>query len=104
DSSRRVGLLLIAGELREVLAVFPLLDDHPPVGQLDRVDRDVFPDQRRPIQRDGERAGGEERTVRRRQPFDREVLDEDSTGQEIVPARSARSSFSIFIASPTTSG
>ena len=65
-------------EFREaVLAAGPLLEDHLPVGHLDRVDEHFAAEQRFPRERHVDPLRREEGPIGRHEPFDDEVLEHE---------------------------
>ena len=81
---RPVGLVVVAAaELREIVSVLPLFDQHLPPGQRDAFDRHFLADERRPIERHLEAARRQERAVGRPEALDREIVDDDGAGQQM---------------------
>jgi hypothetical protein len=76
-------VLVVTPQPQEVIAVGPFLDEHLPVGHLDRGDHELWlPRKRlRPIHRDRQLLCGEQRTVSRLEPSDREVVDLESSSR-----------------------
>ena len=72
-------------KLGEIVAAVPLLDQHLPVGHLDRRDREVgpAPEQPRPVETELETLRSEERPIGRVEPFDREILDDNRAAQHV---------------------
>ena len=85
--ARRLAVVVV--EAREVVGAVPLLDQHLPVGHLDRADRDVGvpAEGRHPVERDRDLLGGEEGPIAGMQAVDRQVLDEDLAGEQADPQR-----------------
>ena len=77
-------LAVVVVEPREVVPALPSLDEHVPVGHLDRRDRDVRlqRDRRNPVERHGDLLRREERTIARMDAVDRQVLDEHFSGEQ----------------------
>src|SRR5580765_3434953 len=70
-------------QLREVVPLGPLLDEHLPVVHPDRSDQKLRSagNQMRPVERDRQLTGREERTIALADPRDRKIADLDSSGE-----------------------
>ncbi len=78
EAARSSWLVLVASELRKVAPVLPTLDQHPPICHLDRLNRDFPIEHRGPVESDLESLRGEKGPVGFLQPFNQEVIDDDS--------------------------
>ena len=65
-----------------MLAAGPLLQDHVPVGHLDRIDQHFASEHRVPRERHVDALRGEERAIGGHEAFDDEVLDDELAVEE----------------------
>ena len=75
--------IFVAGKSREAVApAREAFHQHPPVPHIG-VDQDLSPQKRQPGDGDHDLVAGEERLIAGRESFDHEVLDEETTGEQI---------------------
>src|SRR6185369_11269131 len=76
---------VVAAELGEVVAAFPLLHEHLPVGHFHRRDGEVRPALKHayPVEPELETLRREERAILGLQPFDDEVFDDDRSPKHV---------------------